>query len=355
MSSGWLRQRLGKTLVDVHWAVQPGQIVALFGPSGAGKSTTLRAIAGLSRPAEGHIEIGGQVVFDSASGRWLPPHLRRTGYLPQQLALFPHLTIRQNIIFALPSQDSSSARVDALLEGLHIADLATRYPNQVSVGQQQRAALARAIARQPDVLLLDEPFSALDLELRRELRRELRGIRDRERIPILLVTHDVEDALALSDGVIALDHGHVVAEGPPLEVLQRPAAERLSRLIEVENVFEGTVREILPERTGLICEFNGAALEIPYAEVPLGAPVRVGIRSGDILLATQPPQGLSARNVLAGRLTKLEPHAFGVEAHVEAGSTFRVQLTQRAVASLALRPGMQLWLVIKSNSCFLIE
>lgn len=353
MTSGWLKHRLGSFELELGWAVAPGQIMTLFGPSGAGKSTALRALAGLLTPTAGHIEIGGEIVFDSARQRWLPPHLRRVGYLPQQLGLFPHLTIAQNVAFGLPRADAA-LRVRELLELLQIGELASRYPQQVSVGQQQRAALARALAPRPALLLLDEPFSALDAELRRELRRELRAVRDREQLPMLLVTHDVEDALALSDMVLVLDHGRIVAQGPPVEVLERPSVERLSRLIEVENIFQGRVVQAAPD-SGLTCDLGGVALELPYAKLAPGAAIRVGIRAGDIMLATAQPRGLSARNLLPGRVLAVEPKGFGFEARVDCGPLFRVQVTRHAVETLQLAPGQPLWLVIKSNSCFVIE
>ena len=357
MSEGWVRHRLESFALDIRWSAAPGEVLTLFGPSGAGKSTTLRAIAGLLRPDEGRIAVGRRVVFDSDEGAWVPPHRRRTGYLPQGYSLFPHLTVRENVAFGLRgwAPREAEGRIDELLGLLGVGELAARYPDQVSSGQQQRVALARAMAPRPETLLLDEPFSALDPELRRDLRRELRSLRDTAGIPIILVTHDLADALALSDRVLALDHGRVVAEGPPLEVLERPSVERMSRLVEVENVFEGRVTSADPDLGSMACDLGGVTIEAPYVRVEAGAQVRVGVRAGDILLAIERPHGLSARNVLPGTVVSVEQRGFEVDVSVDCGRTFRAEVTPSAVEGLGIVPGRQVWLVFKTNSCFLIE
>ncbi len=357
MIEGWLRHRLGAFALDVRWSLEEGQVLALFGPSGAGKSTTLHAIAGLLRPDQGRIAIGGTTVFDSAASVWAPPDRRGVGFLPQQLALFPHLTAWENVAFGLHSwrRAARERRVRELLELLHVAELAARRPAQLSVGQQQRVALARAMAPEPKLLLLDEPFSALDEALRRELRRELRAVRDRTGIPMVLVSHDAADVLALADRVIVLEHGRVVTEGLPLEVLMRPAAEPLSRLLEVENVFEGTVIEASRETGVMRLDVGGVRIGVPYGAMTPGARARVGLRAGDILVATARPHGLSAQNTLPGTVRAVERRGYESEVSVDCGPLFRAEVTPRAVETLGLAPGRQVWLVFKSNSCFLIE
>jgi len=357
VSEGWVRHRLESFALDISWTAAPGEVLTLFGPSGAGKSTTLRAIAGLLRPDEGRISVGRQVVFDSAVGAWVPPNRRRAGYMPQEYGLFPHLTVRENVAFGLrgwaPRQ--KERRIDELLGLLGVDDLAQRYPDQVSSGQQQRVALARAMAPQPEILLLDEPFSALDPELRRSLRRELRALRDTADIPIILVTHDLADALALSDRVLVLEQGRVVVEGPPLEVLERPSVERMSRLVQVENVFEGRVISADPNRGSMACDLGGVTIEAPYGRVEAGDQVRIGLRAGDVLLAIERPHGLSARNVLSGTVVGIEQHGFEVEVSVDCGRIFRAEVTPSTVEALGITPGRNIWVVFKTNSCFLIE
>ena len=175
-AKGWVECRVGDFQLETKWEVEPGQVLVLFGPSGAGKSTTLRAIAGLLRPVHGRIEVGGQVVYDSGHGTWVPTHERRLGYLTQQYHLFPHLKVAANIAFGLSDRSSPAGRerVSELSGLLRLEGLEERYPWELSGGQQQRVALARALASRPAMLLLDEPFASLDAELRRSLRRELR-------------------------------------------------------------------------------------------------------------------------------------------------------------------------------------
>ncbi len=357
MTEGWVRHRQGQFTLEVRWTVRAGEILTLYGPSGAGKSTTLRAIAGLVRPVEGRIVIGDQTVFDSSHSLWLPPHRRRVGYLPQHYGLFPHLTVERNVAFGLGRRgdEEASRRTWELLSMLQIEELADRYPADLSAGQQQRVALARALAPQPALLLLDEPFSALDQDLRRDLRRELKAVRDRTGVPIVLVSHDPADALALSDRVVALDGGRVVAEGSPVEVLERPASERLSRLMEVENVLEGRVVEVAEADGTMTCDLGGVLLVAPYAPLEVDEQVRIGLRAGDILVAVERPEGLSAQNALRGTVRSVQRRGFEAEVSVDCGRLFRAEVTPRSVERLGLAPGKMVWLVIKSNSCFLIE
>jgi len=357
MIEGRIRHRVGDFTLEIEWAVSDGQSMGIVGPSGAGKTTTLRAISGLLRPSEGRIVIGGQTVFDNTAAIWVPPHQRRVGYMPQRYALFPHLTVEENVAFGLGGWRTCAreARAVDLLEWLRIRELATRYPHQISAGQQQRVALGRALAPDPALLLLDEPFAALDLELRQSLKQTLRDIRQESGVTMLLVTHDPSDAMTLTDQVIAMEDGRVVAQGPPMEVLTRPAAQPISQLTQVENVFLGTVTETSPSDGLMTCDIEGVSLVAPFASPKRGDAVRIGIRAGDILLSTEPPSGLSAQNVIAGAVTSIEARAFEAEVTVDCGRPFRANVTPRAVKQLGLAPGMAVWLVIKSNSCFLLE
>jgi molybdate transport system ATP-binding protein len=213
-TSGWFRHRLGDFKLDVRWSVGEGEVMVLFGPSGSGKTQTLRAIAGLLRPAEGLIDIGGQLVFSTEGDIWVPPHQRNVGYVPQHYALFPHLTAAQNVAYAIAGERRErSERVASLLDAFQLVGLAARRPGELSSGQQQRVALARALASEPRLLLLDEPFAALDEDLRSDTRGYLKTTLDTLRIPTILVTHDREDAVSLGNKLIALENGHVVFEG----------------------------------------------------------------------------------------------------------------------------------------------
>jgi molybdate transport system ATP-binding protein len=216
--------------LDVAFASE-APVVALYGPSGAGKSLTLQAMAGLLRPRAGHVRIGGRTLFDAAAGVDLPPERRGLGYLFQQYALFPHLSVRENVAFGLKAgwgrlPPADAARVDELLASFGLAELAASRPATLSGGQQQRVALARALACRPQALLLDEPFAALNPMLRAQMRAEVKAVQARHGIPVVMITHDIEDVLALADHALLLDDGRVVREVDLVRAEAREAAAR---------------------------------------------------------------------------------------------------------------------------------
>ena len=219
------------------------QLVVLLGPSGSGKSLTLRAIAGLLRPDSGRIELPSGPVFDSQARFDLPPQARNVGYVVQDLALFPHLTVAENLGFALHqwSKTLQRERVQELVALLGLEGLEGRLPGQISGGQQQRVALGRALAARPRVLLLDEPFTALDAPIRNALRREVSKLRRHLGLLALFVTHDLQEAYALADRIAVYDAGAVLQSGSREEVFRSPASVRVAQLLEARNIFEGTV------------------------------------------------------------------------------------------------------------------
>ena len=222
-----LRQA-GTIPLAVDLACAAGELLALIGPSGGGKSTILRTIAGLYQPHEGLVRCGGAVWLDTAKGVAVPPHRRRVGLVFQSYALFPHMTALGNVAAALAHRPKAEreARARALLRLVHLDGLEDRRPAALSGGQQQRVALARALAREPAALLLDEPFSAVDRRTRRSLHQELRDLRGEVSVPIVLVTHDLDEAAALADRLCVLDAGETLQVGPPAEVLAAPASLR---------------------------------------------------------------------------------------------------------------------------------
>jgi len=231
-----VRDRHRRFALEVAFRSQ-APVLALYGPSGAGKSLTLQAMAGLLRPSAGHVRVGARTLFDSAAGIHLRPEQRGTGYLFQSYALFPHLSVRQNVAFGLTSwarrlAAADATRVDTLLASFGLEGVADSRPATLSGGQQQRVALARALACEPQVLLLDEPFAALNPMLRRTLRAELAAARERASIPMVLITHDVQDVLALADEVVLLEDGRV-RETLPVAGQDRDTLEqRLERCFE---------------------------------------------------------------------------------------------------------------------------
>ncbi|MBC7880712.1 MAG: ATP-binding cassette domain-containing protein [Anaerolineae bacterium] len=215
-----IQKKLGNFSLSVDFAVE-ASFVVLFGASGCGKSSTLAALAGLLQPEKGCIQLGSQLLFDGARKINLSPQQRRIGYVFQNYALFPHLRVRENICFGIDqlSKTAQQECLDRLISIFRLDRLTERYPGELSGGQQQRVALARALAPNPQLLLLDEPFSALDEELRDELRDELKDLHQRLNLPILMVTHSRAEALQLAETVILMKSGSVSAIGLPAEVL----------------------------------------------------------------------------------------------------------------------------------------
>ncbi len=242
-----IEKRLPGFTLDAAWEAGD-EVVALFGHSGSGKSLTLQCLAGLVRPDAGRIVVNGTVLFDAGKGIHVRPQARRLGYVFQGYALFPHLTVEANVAFGLGdrSREARRARTAEVIARLGLAGLEGRYPRELSGGQQQRVALGRALAVDPALLLLDEPLSALDAPLRRQLRDELAAIIDEWRVPTVLVTHDLAEAFQLADRIVVYEQGHVVQAAPKSEILSRPASERVARLFGVRNILEGRVVDASP-------------------------------------------------------------------------------------------------------------
>jgi molybdate transport system ATP-binding protein len=261
------------------------EIIVLFGPSGAGKSLTLRAIAGLMRPDSGRIVLPDGVAFDAAAGIDLPPQARNLGYVVQDLALFPHLTVAENIGFGLQRWPRAERRqrVAELVELLGLAGLESRLPRSISGGQQQRVALGRALAARPCLLLLDEPFSSLDAPVRETLRREVAQLQRRLGLVALFVTHDLQEGYALGDRIAVYDDGAVLQFGSRSDVFRTPASVRVARLLDARNVIQGTVLR----RTEAFVEvetpwFTGRAR--PDAAPAAGASAALSVRPEHVIL-----------------------------------------------------------------------
>jgi molybdate transport system ATP-binding protein len=252
--------RLPGFALDVAWTAGDG-VVALFGPSGAGKTLTLQCLAGPVRPADGRIVVDGRVCFDATAGIDLPPQQRRLGYVFQGYALFPHLSVADNVGFGLRdrARRERDERVRDVLARLELDGLERRVPRELSGGQRQRVALGRALAIDPALLLLDEPLSALDLPLRQALREELRRILDDWAIPAVIVTHDFTEAYRLGDRIVVYEAGRVVQAAPRSELLWRPASDAVARIVGIRNVLRGTVLKATPDRIQL--RWRGQTLE----------------------------------------------------------------------------------------------
>jgi molybdate transport system ATP-binding protein len=345
-------------ILDVSIDVSPG-ITILFGPSGAGKSTLLDCIAGLARPDEGRIVAGGDVLFDSTRGINLPAPKRRTAYVFQTLALFPHLSAEENVSYGLMDlrEEERQERVEAILKAFRVEKLRKQRPGEISGGEKQRIALARSLVTEPRVLLLDEPLTGLDAELKAAIVDDLRAWNVAKGIPILYVTHSREEVDALGERVIALDNGRVASAGAPMDVLDAPRRKKLAQAAGFENLLSATVLD-LRESDGVMRVRLGESaceIEVPLSYAAAGNRVQVAVRAGDILLATERPQGLSARNVIEGCIVSLEQRGTMAIARVDCGVPFIVHVTPGAVRALELTAGRRVWLVLKTHSCHLVE
>jgi molybdate transport system ATP-binding protein len=354
-----IRKRLQKDFeLDLAASLSPG-ITILFGASAAGKTTLLDCIAGLVTPDEGRIVTKGTALFDSELGINLSPQVRRVGYVFQDLALFSHLTVQANVEYGLSrlTSEQRRLRVAAILESFRIAHLASRRPREISGGERQRVALARALVIDPAILLLDEPLAALDAVTKSKIVDDLRAWNHLHRVPIVYVTHSREEMFALGERAIVLENGRIVAQGTPQEVMTAPRLETVAQLAGFENIFDAEVIAVHEDRGTMLCRLARSRVEIetPLVRADVGSRLRVGIRAGDILLASVAPIGLSARNIIPGRVISLAQRDVMIVAIVDCGAEMEVHLTLAARDHLQLRPGREVWLVLKTHSCHLMR
>jgi molybdate transport system ATP-binding protein len=319
------------------------RIAALFGASGSGKTTILEAIAGARPDVRGPVTIADKEISSSR------PEDRGLGWVPQDASLFPHMTAAGNIAFGVRHRGDRRAAEDAI-EALEIGPIRSRSARELSGGERQRVALARALASRPSFMLLDEPLASLDRPLRSRVVPFLAEIPKRFDTPVLLVTHDPLEVLALAAHVMVIESGRIVAAGDPASVFAAAASFGPLHAIGAENQFDVRPRGMPADGLLAVVTRGGSVLEV--AVVPgFPAPARVAIRSEDIMLATDAPRGISAQNVLLGTVSRLE--ATGPNVHVFArvgGDELRAKITVRALGSLALRPGSQVFLLIKAHA-----
>jgi iron(III) transport system ATP-binding protein len=285
-----LTKRFGALTVvdDVSLMIEHGLLVCLLGPSGCGKTTTLRLIAGFVEPTAGEILVGGQLL--SSPARTVPPERRNMSMIFQSYALWPHMTVAQNVTYGLElrklDRDTISRKLKAILATTHLTQLADRYPGELSGGQQQRVALARALIVEPETLLLDEPLSNLDANLREEMRFEVRRLHDEYRYTTVYVTHDQSEAMTTADVIAVMNHGKIEQAGSPEEIYDRPRSEFVARFIGSSNVIKGSAID------DTHMSFGNAVLRCNGSKMTRGQEAAVSIRQHDITIATREPQGV---------------------------------------------------------------
>lgn len=337
--------------LDLAFSVRAGEVLAIVGPSGAGKSTVLRTIAGLWRPTGGRVAVGGAVWLDTADGTDLPPHRRAAGMVFQSYALLPHLTALGNVALAtghLPRAERGP-RALRLLAMMGLEGFAERRPADLSGGQQQRVAVARALARDPDVLLLDEPFSAVDRPTREGLYDALLALRGQLSMPVVLVTHDMDEAQRLADRMLVLDRGRKVASGSSAEVLGDPAALRVLGLREAGAMIAAVVEAHEADGLSRLATAAGPVF-VPRVDIAVGARLRLRIPAHEVMISVGQPVGLSALNALPVVVLGLAPDdGPGVMVRLGLGDEMVLaRLTARSVVGLGLVPGMRCYAVLKS-------
>jgi molybdate transport system ATP-binding protein len=330
-------------------------VTVLFGASGSGKTTILRCIAGLERPDDGHLHFNGEVWSDAVSAKFLPARKRRVGLVPQDCALFPHLTVAGNVGYGLSERDAPARRqrVGELLEWLGLAGLEKRRPRELSGGQQQRVALARALAPRPRLLLLDEPLSALDHPTRLRLRHELRGWLQTCKVPAILVTHDRHEAAALGDDIIVLHEGRMVQQGSVDAVFSRPAGRDAANILAVETILAGEVSSIADGIA--VVRVDGISLLALAADLPpQTSKVFVCIRAEDVSLSSPGDHAASPRNRLPAVVTDCFREGPLVRVDLDCGFPLSALLTPQGCEEMSIAIGSRVTAEIKAPKVHLI-
>ena len=345
-----LLHRFPDLTLDLTFQVPTPCVAALFGPSGAGKSTALAAIAGLLRPDMCRIELDGEVLVDTAAGIWRKPEMRRIGLVFQDARLFPHMSVATNLRYGLRRAPPGPVTFDDIVSLLDLGALLDRRPHTLSGGERQRVAIGRALLAQPRLLLMDEPLASLDAERKAEILPYLAGLKAAMRLPILYVTHAMEEVARLADSLVLIDRGHVVAQGPLGEVTARSNL-KLARRDDAGAVLTATVAGHDPARQLSRLTVGGADLLVPLLTAPVGRPVRVRIPAREVILAREVPRAISVHNVIAGRVRAVtndtERHTALVEIAL-AEEAFLARVTPDAVVRLALEPGVEVLALVKS-------
>jgi iron(III) transport system ATP-binding protein len=342
--SGLTKRYGANTVVDnVSLHIEHGSLVCLLGPSGCGKTTTLRLIAGFVEPTGGEIHVGDQLV--SSPTRSLPPERRNMSMIFQSYALWPHMTVTENVAYGLVlrkiDRDTIARRVKRILSTTRLEDLADRYPGELSGGQQQRVALARALIVEPETLLLDEPLSNLDANLREEMRFEVRRLHDEYRYTTVYVTHDQSEAMTTADVIAVMNAGKIEQAGSPEDIYDRPRSEFVARFIGSSNVFRGKALD------GDHISFSGASLRCNGAKLPLGGETSVSIRQHQIALSANRPQ--AAENVVPA--TVVRQVFLGDSRDYMVQTSDGTQLRVVTAASENIAPGSSVWLHLPPERC----
>lgn len=348
-----IEHKLADFTLDVHYRAGRG-VTALFGRSGAGKTSVVNAIAGLLHPSRGRIVMDGSVLLDTENDICVPPHRRRVGYVFQEGRLFPHLTVRQNLLFGRwfsPARGRRGSNLDDVVDLLDLSALLDRRPGRLSGGEKQRVAIGRALLASPRLLLMDEPLASLDARRKDEILPYLERLRDEARIPIVYVSHSVAEVARLATTIVLISAGRVHAVGPVQEIMGRAEHYPLTGRFEAGAVLAVRIaaHDLRWNLTQLTAQFGN--LTVPRLDLPVGTPLRVRIRARDVILALARPTGMSALNVLAAEVEQLVPiedAAFEVQLRLSGGERLLARVTRRSAETLGLAAGREVFAVIKT-------
>jgi molybdate transport system ATP-binding protein len=346
-----VRRKQGAFMVDVDLSAGPG-VTALFGRSGSGKTSVIDMVAGLARPDQGRVAVDGKVLFDSAAGIDVPPEHRRLGYVFQEARLFPHLSVRANLAFGMTRVPAAERTVgfDQVVAMLGIEHLLDRRPARLSGGEKQRVAIGRALLASPRILLMDEPLAALDAARKAEVLPFIARLSRQFAIPILYVSHSMDEVLRLADTLVVMDEGRAAAVGTVEELLSRTNLRPLTGRYEAGAVVRAVVVGHDPTYGITRLAFPGGTLLVGRIESGLGAAVRVRIHARDVAIAIEAPSRISVRNVLPAVVKSVEPaDAFLVDVVLDCGGCLVwSQITALAQAQLGLAPGMKVHALVKA-------
>ncbi|MWB76784.1 molybdenum ABC transporter ATP-binding protein [Pseudooceanicola sp. 216_PA32_1] len=345
-----IRHSFGNVTVDAAFDAPEG-VTALFGRSGAGKTTVANAVAGLLRPQSGRIVLQGRVLLDSGRGVNLPPHHRRIGYVFQEGRLFPHLSVRGNLAYPgrFAGRRPPAAEFDRVVGMLGIGDLLDRQPQRLSGGEKQRVAIGRALLSAPEALLMDEPLAALDAARKEEILPYLEALRDEARIPILYVSHAMDEVARLATTLVLMSGGRVLRAGPAAELLADPELAPMIGLRDAGALLSGRLTRHHPDGLSEVA-VSGGPLFLPHVAADPGTALRIRIEAQDIILSRNRPEGLSALNILPATVTAVHSgEGPGVMIQLRTGDEMLLaRLTRRSAEALALVPGTPCHAVVKS-------
>lgn len=350
------QQQLGETFFDIDLELPSSGITAIFGRSGAGKTSLINAISGLKQPDKGLISVSGTTLFDSRNGINLPTHKRNVGYVFQESRLFPHMKVAANLKYGMKSADK--AHFEQIVSLLSLDSLLDRYPARLSGGEKQRVAIGRALLSKPSILLMDEPLASLDLPRKREVMPFLENLSETVNIPIIYVTHSLNEILRLANHLVIIEQGKVISSGVTEEVWASRAMQPWQSFSEQSSLFEGTLAEHNDDYALSRLKLGkSTSLWVQKVSSDIGAAVRLQVRANDVSITLEQPQGTSIRNILPVTIKSVETHQQGsnkqsvaVELELEPGCYLWATITLWALDELSLEIGQQVYAQIKGVS-----